>query len=585
VLSLLSPIPSVFNLKMPRHKNKSNQKNKVVAVVPQKNKQHKQKNKNPAKSRSIISSVGNAVGSILGIPKLGTTASSIMSSITGRGAYKVRSNSFMNASDAIPQFDKNLDGSIVLSHREMVTDVLGSQRFNSNVYLIDPTVASTFPYLANVAINFEQFEFLGLVFCYNPTSGNSVASSNTALGTVIMATEYDVSKPVFGSKTEMESYEYCTSCVPSEPMLHPIECNPKLDVLNSRYVGGPARQFKYPLSTLPAISNVDSESAQLSLAANLQTLGRLQLATVGQQVDNSDLGELWVSYKIKLMKPRLPQTGLWSGIFHAGSTVGLTPTGAINASSTHPFTDAAIYSDSTMPLQPVTFQPNAQVVWINQLPPRTVLDFRYMCNGSGGTVNVGAVTLTNCTLVTNISSSVGMQSGPIYCGGGTAQTMVFFSIMLPDITGSNVVAVSFAPLSVTSGFVGDWDLFVTVRPVVDQSIGPGPLTSTARDELVSIRRQYDGAIQKLQDKLDGLTTLTQFLQCKPEEVKTPVDADPISAEWVNSLLVDGLESASQVDLHKLVDHLRLHGISPKLDDLPLRKQVGVKSRDPLAIVK
>lgn len=54
-------------------------------------------------------------------------------------------------------------------------------------------------------------------------SADALNSVNTALGQVIMATDYNAANPPFGQKSEMENYEFGQSCKPSESQIHPIE--------------------------------------------------------------------------------------------------------------------------------------------------------------------------------------------------------------------------------------------------------------------------------------------------------------------------------------------------------------------------
>ena len=55
-------------------------------------------------------------------------------------------------------------------------------------------------------------------------SADALNSVNTALGQVIMATDYNAANPPFAQKSEMENYEYGQSAKPSESAIHPIEC-------------------------------------------------------------------------------------------------------------------------------------------------------------------------------------------------------------------------------------------------------------------------------------------------------------------------------------------------------------------------
>ena len=62
-----------------------------------------------------------------------------------------------------------------------------------------------------------------MLFEFRTMSADALNSVNTALGQVIMATDYNAANPPFGQKSEMENYEFGQSCKPSESQIHPIE--------------------------------------------------------------------------------------------------------------------------------------------------------------------------------------------------------------------------------------------------------------------------------------------------------------------------------------------------------------------------
>lgn len=222
------------------------------------------------------------IGSSLG-SWLGKKAGGLFSSITGLGDYSVSTNTLVNPNN--PPILSNTRQGTRVSHREFITDVLSTTGFTLNSYPINPGMAVTFPWLATVASCYEQYKLWGLIFEYKATSAVALNSTNTALGTVIMATEYDVSKPTFTDKRSMENYVYCTSCPPSVSALHPIECAPNANVLADLYTR----------------SGVETGSD-----LRFSDLGNFQIATVGMQQGGVIIGELWCTFDVELIKPRLP---------------------------------------------------------------------------------------------------------------------------------------------------------------------------------------------------------------------------------------------------------------------------------------
>jgi hypothetical protein len=143
--------------------------------------------------------------------------------------------------------------------------------------------------LSIIAQNFEQYKLRGVIFEFKSTSADALNSTNTALGEVIMATEYDSKKQDFASKLEMQNHEYAVAAKQSQSMLHPIEC-------------------AHPLSTLDCLY---LRTGQVPVGADqrMYDFGKFQIATMGQQGSNVDVGELWVTYEVEFLKPRLQGEG------------------------------------------------------------------------------------------------------------------------------------------------------------------------------------------------------------------------------------------------------------------------------------
>lgn len=233
--------------------------------------------------KGSFQTLGTAAGGMFG--PIGATAGGLigrgLATITGMGAYKVRSNSLMGGQ--VPQFVPNTP--VRIKHKEFLQDISGSVSFTLQSFEINPGLVSTFPFLSLVAANFEQYRFNGLIFEFKSTSATALNSTNTALGVVIMSTNYDTSEINFASKQQMEAYEYSNSAVPSESQIHFIECDPRMNALANMYVR---------VGAIPA--NFDER---------FYDLGNFQIATAGMQA-TAVIGELWVSYDITLLKPKLP---------------------------------------------------------------------------------------------------------------------------------------------------------------------------------------------------------------------------------------------------------------------------------------
>lgn len=206
--------------------------------------------------------------------------------ITGRGDY-MESKHPLNMGQGVPQFataKATSQAGVRVCHREYIQDVQGSTGFVIQNFSINPGQYLTFPWLSSLAANFEQFKIHGMVFVYKATCATAVSSTNTALGTVIMATQYNSLASPFTSKQQMENYQYAVSGVPFNDMIHPIECERGQTTIENLYV----RTGAVP-------SGQDGR---------LYDLGLFSIATVGMQAQ-ATIGELWISFDVELLKPRI----------------------------------------------------------------------------------------------------------------------------------------------------------------------------------------------------------------------------------------------------------------------------------------
>jgi len=241
---------------------------------------------------------GGDVGSLFGRTgrKIGMGAGRLFRSITGFGDYKVAKNS-LTSGDSLPMFRNGKRGTII-THREYLGDVITSDvaaQFKIETFPIQPALLSTFPWLANIGENFDEYSVEGMVFEFKSNSSNALNSVNTALGTVIMTTQYNVLAPPFTNKLQMEQYEFTCTAKPSVTFMHPIEC----------------ARIETPTSVLTTRNTVDVPGD-----LRLYDWGNFNIATVGMQGTSVNIGELWVTYAIKFFKPKQgPITDVFAHFF------------------------------------------------------------------------------------------------------------------------------------------------------------------------------------------------------------------------------------------------------------------------------
>jgi len=231
--------------------------------------------------------LGQAIGGKLG-GWLGDKAGDIIGSMFGFGAYEgkeqivgqpTQANSLLHGTQA-PAIE-NKGQAHIIRHREYVTDVLSAANFTNTEFSINPGNTKLFPWLSAIAAAYEEYQIVGMIMEYKPLI--SLTSTN-ANGAVVMATEYNVTKPAFTSKIAMENYEYAVSCAPYQCMFHAIECAPGQTALGSTH--------RY----------VQIGSAAPDQDERLYNLGNFQLAVQGQS-SSQVIGELWVTFEVAFFKP------------------------------------------------------------------------------------------------------------------------------------------------------------------------------------------------------------------------------------------------------------------------------------------
>lgn len=209
--------------------------------------------------------------------------------IFGSGDYvtssnQVKSNVLVNESQ-IPQFGSSVN-TVHIRHREYLGDIVSSSSANTfqiQSFSINPGLMSFLPWLSQVCgSTFQQYRINGMIFEYRTMSADALNSTNTALGSVVMATDYDSADAAFTTKAQMENTEFGVSCKPSQCMVHAIECARSQTAVNELYIRNSA-----------VASGND---------IRLYDWGKFYIATTGFQGTSVNCGELWCSYDITFFK-------------------------------------------------------------------------------------------------------------------------------------------------------------------------------------------------------------------------------------------------------------------------------------------
>lgn len=244
---------------------------------------------------------GGALGSIIGMPAAGAAlgdkagdwlydkAVGATKKWLGQGAYNEVTNSLINPQPNDPavirmQSSQDETGTLSVVHREYVTDIAANSSFLNVSQLINPTNPNLFPYLSQFACNFEEYEFMQLIFEYRSVT-TDLTTNTQQLGTVIMVCNYNPAQQQFDNKVNMMQYDGSKSCKVSSNLLFGIECDP-------RKLSGDGQYFVPPYGQTP-----------IGEDPKTYHLGLFQIA-VNQSSAQGQIGELWVNYNIRLRKPK-----------------------------------------------------------------------------------------------------------------------------------------------------------------------------------------------------------------------------------------------------------------------------------------
>jgi len=207
----------------------------------------------------------------------------------GRGGYT--SNSLMEGGK--PSMTGTIGGEnqgVMVTHREYLQDVYGpdNAQFTLEKLAINPGLMQNFPWLSQIAANYEEYEFKQLVFEFHSTVDPSATNNSSgSTGTLIMATNYNPDAKPFVTKEVMMQYHGACNGRVTEDLIAGVEANPALNAGSA---------IKYTRTTTPVSQSLKDFD-----------LGLFQWALVNipPAFENQQVGELWCYYTVELSKPRL----------------------------------------------------------------------------------------------------------------------------------------------------------------------------------------------------------------------------------------------------------------------------------------
>lgn len=170
------------------------------------------------------------------------------------------------------------DARIRVKHREYIADISGSTAFSAVSYSINPGLVSTFPWLNQIAQNYESYQFRKLSFEYETYSSTATA------GTVVLAVDYDASDASPSNKVELLAFHNAVRSAAWQ------ESSFKCDVNDLKKFG-----VQRYIRTGALSSNLDIKTYDV---------GNIVIGTQGMS-GSSAVGELYVTYDVDLMTPQL----------------------------------------------------------------------------------------------------------------------------------------------------------------------------------------------------------------------------------------------------------------------------------------
>lgn len=215
---------------------------------------------------------------------------------TGQGGYQQVANDLIeggHATEGVMRFDvQNDEDCITISHSEYVMDIYAppSNATQGTVKLpLNAGQAKTFPMLSQIAANFEDFQLMQLAFTYKP-SLSDWQTTNGQVGQVLIATNYNPEAPLWTTKQQLLAQTGSTSARTIDSTLHGVECDPSKHHNDGHYLvrTGPPRPDE-------DLNDYDHGWTQVTVV------------DTPKEAANITLGELHVSYTIKLSKPRIWQ--------------------------------------------------------------------------------------------------------------------------------------------------------------------------------------------------------------------------------------------------------------------------------------
>lgn len=170
------------------------------------------------------------------------------------------------------------DARIRVKHTEYITDIIGSLAFFADKFEVNPGIAATFPWLSQLAVNYEKYQFRSLEFIYETMTGSSTNGSH------IMCADFDATDATPVSKQQALANRCRSRSAPWQE-----DCM-SLDLMDLKGFG-PERFVRY--GAVPAGTDVKTYDV-----ANF-------FSCTSGGTNGQPWGELHVRYDVELITPQM----------------------------------------------------------------------------------------------------------------------------------------------------------------------------------------------------------------------------------------------------------------------------------------
>jgi hypothetical protein len=437
---------------MSQNSKHSNKKKEVVVIAEKE--RHKKRKSAKAQVRGhgdytiagvklpSVQAVGSKVGELFGDTgskvggAIGSGVDWLVKQITGKGDYTMKQAALQSnhgvkdvrdikLSGLMPLFSKGQSGSNHMVFAEVMFPVMSSQAFALQSYQINPGLVSTFPYLAGIAQNYQEYELMGMIVQYQTEESQSAI--NGTVGQVGLGTNYDpASTHAPQNMTGLLTLDYSKSSIGSDNIMHMIEC------------GNTQTQI--------AIKQVRKD---YNINGDLRFFdhGTLYVATSGFAQDGVEIGRICVTYSINLLKP----TGLMSS---SGKSAHLRLTGTSNAGI-----QTVIPLSQSLPVKLALSSVGTTIAsfMMPKISGTYMMIVHSASNTAFATGNQVTSTSTDVTPRTNAFADGIASSGP--CSGGQGAQLFNFNYSASNPYPVNDINFALANPPSSSAASVSWDFF------------------------------------------------------------------------------------------------------------------------------